>query len=153
MTHAYATCAEHATITINDEALMRGIQFVLRIEVREADMNKAHIVGKVLQFTVVVHDTHRALVVSLRGKEFDNCTAMSFEAIGVRANHHPFLRASAARRRKFARSLYLDKTESARSDIGEPLEMAQGGNMDLVLSCDVEECLVVVPTQLFAVDR
>ena len=86
--HPHAARTQDAAVMVEGEAVMRGVDRDLRVQVRHADVIDAEPHGQVLQLAVPVDHADRADVVALAEQELQDQLAIAVEPLGVHGDLH-----------------------------------------------------------------
>ena len=101
---------------------------------------------------MVVDHADGTLVIPLGRQEGDDHLPVLLQTIGVGVDDHAFQGACGAGGSEFAPSFHFHQAEPAGADIRNAVQMAECGNVDSVLPGDLQQRLIVLCAELFAVD-
>ena len=91
-------------------------------------------------------------MIALGEEQFEDVAAILLKAFGVGEDVHAFKDGSDAGREQLAGAGDFDQADAACADIAEAIEMAEGGDVDVVLTGDFEDGLTPAAADLMAVD-
>jgi hypothetical protein len=127
--------------------VVKPISFVAGVDGRKvgAAVLKAGMVNPELraqgpQLAGTVGYTDRTDVIPLRKEQFKGHLAVLHKFFRVGLNHHSFLSLGDAGRQQPSRTFYLDQTEPAGTDRGQPFEVAERRQFDTVLTTGLQQC-------------
>ncbi len=149
---AHAAGAENAAVVVGGEALVRGIHGQRGVAIGQADMGQALLLRKGLQFAVAVGDADRADVVALGEEQFENGAAMLFEPLGVGGDLHALVDGGHAGGQELVAALDLHQAKAAGADVAQAVQMAEGGNVDVVFPRHFEDGLAGAGAHFLPVD-
>ena len=135
---AHAAGAEDAAVVVDPEALVRRVHTRRGVELGELEVGEPQPDREVLQLAVPIGHADRADVVALGVEQLHDPAAVSAEAVGVDRHRHPLFDGGHAGGKELALPGHLDHAEAAGADVREPVEMAEGGDLDAVLGGDLE---------------
>ncbi len=135
---------------VHDKVFAGGIHGELGVKVGVANVVYAKTVGQLLQLAVAAHLTIHAEVVALGEEEFEGSLAQGVELGCVEFHLH------AVGGGHGAGGVYppsdFDDAHPADADVGEAIEVAEGGNVNAVFLTDLEDGVSPLPLDLLPVD-
>ena len=129
----HAARAEDAAIVVDGEALVRGVDRQFGIAIGQADVGQPLVLRQGLQLAVAVGHADRADVVALGEQQLEDGAAMLLQPLGVGADFHALGDGGDAGRQQLVAALDLDQAQAARANVAQAVEMAERGNVDVVL--------------------
>ncbi len=148
-----AAGAEDAAVMVEDEGWVGGVDVVLGVEVGEADVGDADLIGEVLEFAVAVGDADGADMVSFGEEELDDHFPVEPEFFGIGEDDLVWGDWGGAGGEEFGGADDFDDTESTGADFGDAFEGAEGGDLDVIFSADIEDGAAGFDFEFPAVDR
>ena len=141
--YAYASKAENTTVVVNGKPCMRGIHFVRLIQVFIPDMGHSEGGCEVLQFTVAVHHADRADMVSFREDKLQYFPTIVPDSFGIGDDLHLLRHKGNAGGKELGAALDFNNAQAASPPFGQTVQMTQGGDMDVVLTRNRQNGLIL----------
>ena len=138
---AHASNAKNATVVIDDKPFVRSVNVQFGIAIGQPDVGQTQLLAKRLQFAMAVGDADRADMVAFGEEQLEDGTAVLLEALGVRAHLHAFLHSGHAGRQQFVVALDLHQAQPARAKIAQAVQVAERGNVDVILARHLQDRL------------
>ncbi len=148
----HATGAEDAAVVIDDETVVRRVHFFLGITIRKMNVRDAQALAEHLHLAVPVRDAHRADVIALGKKQFENHPPVILQALGIGGDFHAFFYPGNAGRKQLVLSLDFNQAHAAGANIGQAIHLAKPRDEDAILSRHVENGFFLAPAQVAAID-
>ncbi len=131
---------------------MAGVDADVRAHRRQVDVVDPQVLGEILQLAVVVGHTHGADVVAFHEQQLHDGPPVLGELLRVCGHLHALGDGGHAGGQQLLRVAHLDQAQPAGTDVTEPVEMTQRGDVDGVLAGDLEHGLPVRAGDFPAVD-
>jgi len=131
--------AKHAAVVVHHQVGMGRVVLERGIKERVPDRVHAVLDGEPLELAVAALGTVHAEVVSPREEQFQDLFPVVEQLLRFRVHDHAVRGGRGAGSQELGVLFDFHHAHAAGPDRGEPLEVAEGGNVDIVLLGDFED--------------